>query len=1076
MTNYLTTESRAEAIRGLEWNMAKMTRTRNAAAILLAVVLLVLTAAVNPLAAAADSGAAADLPDGYEKQLDSWIGKLKKEGKIPGLSVVVVNGAQPAYKKSFGYADLKSKTPVTQRTPFEIGSNSKAFTALAVYRLAEEGALDLSKTVSDYLPWFKMKYKGEYRGRSVDGDVDITLEQLLHHTSGIPFETIKDIPAADDDGALERTVRTLLNRPLASYPGERFEYATINYDILGLIIQEASKMSFEDYIHTRILQPLELDETYLDRAEATANGMAQGYKIGFLRTMPYDAPMYRGNKPAGYFISNANDMERWLNIQMENAAAPDAAMAEALRQTLEPDRSVAPAGDGGSYAGGWEVYQRGSGEISHDGSNPTFSSFIVFRPQEGLGVAVLANLDSEYTRAIGQGVIDILQGKSPEKNARDTYKSIDGFAFAVILLTVPFIGVVLFFMIRSILQLIRGNRRVEKNAKRRLGIPALSLVFALAAAYGLYRIPDVLFSGLSWEFVRVWAPASLPVAALAALSAVVLFGLYLSFASVFPEHRDRNFFSLIVMSIASGFGNAMIIFIVNEALNRMDGEQSGGELFLYFALGIAVYVLGQKFVRTRLIALTNTIIYEKRVELLDNILNTPYEKIERMENEKIQTTLNNDTEAISNHAAILITGLTDSITLICCLVYLGVLNVYGLLISIAVMLAAAGLYYAAGRSANKLWEQTRTIQNTFFRFINDLIGGYKELSLGRAKRDEFRADMEGTIGEYRTKRIRGGLKFANVFIIGELLFTLVIGAVAFLFPLLFESVRSDILRNYVLVFLYMTGPVNSILNAIPQAVQMQISWKRIKTFIRQLTEPEDGGRAAETGPDVAGDGFEIELDGVEYEYRGDSGESFRVGPIDCVFRSGEIAFVTGGNGSGKSTLAKLMTGLYACDKGEIRINGRAVGQEELGELYSAIFSDYYLFGKLYGIDSASKKDEIRTYMKLLRIDEKLTIQDGTFSTTKLSTGQRKRLALLINYLEDKPVCLFDEWAADQDPEFRQFFYAELLPEFKSKGKCVIAITHDDRYFHGADKLIKMEQGEIAEDTSRIAAGSPAQAR
>nr|MCX3324503.1 peptide ABC transporter [Bacillus paranthracis] len=120
----------------------------------------------------------------------------------------------------------------------------------------------------------------------------------------------------------------------------------------------------------------------------------------------------------------------------------------------------------------------------------------------------------------------------------------------------------------------------------------------------------------------------------------------------------------------------------------------------------------------------------------------PYEKIEKIESERIQTTLNNDTEAISNYAATIITGLTDSITLLCCLVYLGVINVYGLLVSIAVILVAAGMYYVAGKSANNLWEQTRNIQNTFFRYINDLIGGYKELSIGKSKREEFGQGMQ----------------------------------------------------------------------------------------------------------------------------------------------------------------------------------------------------------------------------------------------------------------------------------------------------------------------------------------------
>ncbi|MNN47971.1 ABC transporter ATP-binding protein YojI [compost metagenome] len=128
---------------------------------------------------------------------------------------------------------------------------------------------------------------------------------------------------------------------------------------------------------------------------------------------------------------------------------------------------------------------------------------------------------------------------------------------------------------------------------------------------------------------------------------------------------------------------------------------------------------------------------------------------------------------------------------------------------------------------------------------------------------------------------------------------------------------------------------------------------------------------------------------------------------------------------------------------------------------STIFSDAYLFDRLYGIDYAEKEKEAQVYLRLLGLQDKVTIRDGQFSTTRLSTGQRKRLAMLVSYLDDKPICLFDEWAADQDPEYRAYFYTTLLPDLRSRGKCVIVITHDDRYFDMADKLIKLEMGKIA---------------
>jgi putative ATP-binding cassette transporter len=989
-------------------------------------------------------------------RLETFIREQMREGKIPGLSVVIVKGDQTLYKKAFGFSDMANNKPVTEQTLFEIGSNSKAFTAVAIHQLAEEGAIDLDDSVSDYLPWFQMKYNGEHKGEKVDGTVAITLRQLLHHTSGIPFHTIAQIPASADDDALEQTVRGLVNQELETYPGENFSYATINYDILGLVIQVVANQSYENYIYENVLEPFQLNQTFLFREEAAQVEMSKGYKIGFLEPREFDAPVYRGNTPAGYFISNANDMEKWLRIQLGTASL-DQTEQQLIQTTHIPDRTVAPSPDGSSYAGGWQVYQTGAGKLSHEGSNPNFSSFVAFRPQEELGVAVMANLNSAYTSAIGQGLMDLMQGEDPVANTGDTYKSLDAVSFTVILLVLPFVLITLFFLLITFVQIVRGKRRAEKKRVKIVGVPLASLLFISVLGTALYYIPAVFFSGLTWEFVRVWAPVTMWIAVGVVMAATILFCSYLSLISIFPSHKGRDLFPLLVLSITSGFGNALIIFIINEALNR-SGDASTS-LFMYFALGIMIYVIGQKLVRTRLITLTNHLIYDIRARLLDKILQTPYQKIESMESGRIQTTLNNDTEAISTHAATLITGITDCITLLCCLVYLGIINGYGLLVSIAVILVAAALYYVAGRSAGRLWERTRTIQNIFFRYINDLIGGYKELSLNAVKRRQFSEDMKSSGREYRQKRIEGGLKFANVFIMGEMLFTLVIGAVTFLFPILFANVENQSLKSYVFVFLYMTGPINSILNAIPHAVQMKISWNRIKGFEKDLTEYEVDDKSEFDNKNVSRS-LTLKVKNVKYSYHHKNGDAFQVGPLDCQFQSGEITFITGGNGSGKSTLAKCITGLYSCSEGEIYINNIKMKPKDLGEFFSVIFSDYYLFSKIYGVDSDAKESEIKKYLKVLRIDHKLQIQNGEFSTTKLSTGQRKRLALLIAYLEEKPITLFDEWAADQDPEYREFFYQKLLPELKAMGKCVIAITHDDKYFHHADKIIKMESGRI----------------
>jgi putative ATP-binding cassette transporter len=207
-------------------------------------------------------------------------------------------------------------------------------------------------------------------------------------------------------------------------------------------------------------------------------------------------------------------------------------------------------------------------------------------------------------------------------------------------------------------------------------------------------------------------------------------------------------------------------------------------------------------------------------------------------------------------------------------------------------------------------------------------------------------------------------------------------------------------------------------------------------------------------------------------HREQEDESFTLGPIDLAFRPGELVFITGGNGSGKTTLLKLITALYLPESGEIRMDGKMISQQNVDafrEQFSVVFSDFHLFETILGIDKPELDAKAIHYLKQLHLENKVRYQDGNFSTTELSQGQRKRLALLTAYLEDRSIYIFDEWAADQDPHFKQIFYYELLPALKARGKTVLVITHDDRYFRIADRLIKLENGKLIRSTDVMAA-------
>ena len=190
-----------------------------------------------------------------------------------------------------------------------------------------------------------------------------------------------------------------------------------------------------------------------------------------------------------------------------------------------------------------------------------------------------------------------------------------------------------------------------------------------------------------------------------------------------------------------------------------------------------------------------------------------------------------------------------------------------------------------------------------------------------------------------------------------------------------------------------------------------------------------------------------------------------LGPMDLTIHQGELLFIVGGNGSGKTTLAMLLLGLYQPEAGTITLNGVPVTEanlENYRQYFSAVFSDFHLFEQLLGTDQQALSDRTTHYIKLFGMAHKVKVIDSKFSTIDLSSGQRKRLALVSSYLEDRPIYLFDEWASDQDPVFKRVFYTELLPDLKARGKTVLIITHDDAYFHLADRIIKLEDGHLEE--------------
>jgi putative ATP-binding cassette transporter len=985
-----------------------------------------------------------------KEQIEKKVTELMDTGDIPGLTLVIVKEGVPPYIKGFGYADPEEMVPVTSDTLFQLGSCTKAYTALGALYCQQEGFFSLDESISRYLPWFYLNHEGK--------KIDITLRQALEHTSGIPFNSISRIPEGDQSGALEQTVRNIVGIELDSAPGKQFQYATVNYDIVGAVIEKVTQMSFEDFMLKNILNPLELHNTYVGVSSTREVKLpkAKGHKIGFYKARPFQAPIYKGNTPAGYIISNGKDMARWLEIQM---GMQESEFQTLIQESHKRNEKIPPnRANLSSYSMGWQTYLDGSGMIDHSGANPNFTAYIGFNPKEKIGVAVLANSNSSVTTHIGKHVLSVLKGEVLDVTV--PYDGLDKGSSVLCFILALYLLAVIIFLISIGYELFKGSRRFQSFTLWKLVQSILFLLVFIPFILALYFVPKTM-AGVDMNTALVWSPLSFQVAIIMVLISMGISYIGIILSLLFPqENKYKRAIPLaVVLSLLSGGSNAVVIFLITTSIF------SNTPLFyqLYnFMLAFVVYIAGRKVIQTKLIKVTFDIVYDMRMKLVEKIFYTSYQKFEKLDRGRVFATLNDDTGQIGNSANVFVQLVTSFITIICAFVYLATIAFWATVVTLIVIGMVATLYGVVSQKAQVYLEEARDTRNVYMGLLNGLLDGFKELSIRFNKKMEYKKDISESCDEFRIKSSIALVKFVNAFLIGESLLIVILGSVGFGIPRLFPGVSNVTLMGFIMVLLYLIGPINGILNSIPQLIQLKVSWNRVKEFIDDIPANLKPAEIKSLEQNVTAIDS-IKARGLVFEYREndeDENLSFSIGPMDLEAKKGEIIFVIGGNGSGKTTLAKLLTGLYFPNKGEIKVNGKVVNSYQLGEYYSAVFGDYHLFEKLYDVDLDGKEEKIQKYLKLLNLEEKVKLEDNAFSTIDLSGGQRKRLALLQCYLEDSPVYLFDEIAADQDPEFRKFFYRELLPEMKKSGKIIIAITHDDHYFDVADKVIKMDMGRI----------------
>lgn len=526
--------------------------------------------------------------------------------------------------------------------------------------------------------------------------------------------------------------------------------------------------------------------------------------------------------------------------------------------------------------------------------------------------------------------------------------------------------------------------------------------------------------------------------------------------------------SLAVLSgIISGGSAAGLIALTNTSLSHANSSTST-TLICSFAALCLLRLSANLTSQVLLIHLSQKAILDLRMLLSRQILASPLRHLEQIGAHLLLATLTEDVQAISSTVIVIPLFCINVSIVIACLIYLCWLSKTVFVVSLSFLLVGIFSCQLPMMKAMSFLKLARDQEDRLFKQFRAITQGTKELKLHSQRRQAFLSeDLHATALSYRRHHFAGMGVFAATASWGQILFFVALGLLLFALPTL-KNISPAILSAYAVTIIYLMAPLDYIMSMIPTLSKSIIALKKVESLGFSLAtysnETESTSLPSKKYWKC------LELVGVTHTYYQEREESnFILGPINLKFHPGELVFILGGNGSGKSTLAKLITGLYTPENGKIYLDDNLIDNHNIEwycQQFSVVFSDFYLFERFLGLDSSNLDAQTRKYLVQLQLDHKVKVKDGVLSTTDLSQGQRKRLALLTTYLEDRPIYMFDEWASDQDPIFKKIFYTELLPELKSRGKTVLVISHDDQYFHLADRIIKLEYGKVKYDQMR----------
>ena len=542
----------------------------------------------------------------------------------------------------------------------------------------------------------------------------------------------------------------------------------------------------------------------------------------------------------------------------------------------------------------------------------------------------------------------------------------------------------------------------------------------------------------------------------------------MSFFILMRREMQGSLSRLLVMSALGGASNAVILAAVNSGAQTGSGGKVNLLSVALFVVALVLFVKSQHYILIAATVEIEAIIHKLRVRLMDQVRRSELVPLDTIGRAGIVAAITRETATLTQATNMIAFAAQSVILIVFVAIYVAYLSLLAFAMTIVIVGAAALFLHLKSRDHIAGTREAAEWDNRLFDRLTDLLDGFKEVRLNSARSDALFDDIIEVSRTAANIKIRTQSETFKRLVFSQSSIYILLGAIVFVTPVLGDP-QSDTLAKTTTATLFVVGACFGLVQSIPILSAANAAADNIERLEARLRATTIEGPVGPAQPLTR---FEnIGVRSVVFRYVDKSSEAvFQVGPVDFTLRRGELVFITGGNGSGKSTFLRVLAGLYHPDSGEITLDGVRVSdrtRDAYRSLFAAIFVDYHLFERLYGIADPNPT-EIDQLLTQYRLADKTRVADGEFSAIDLSGGQRKRLALIVSLLEKRPILLLDEWTAEQDPEFRRKFYDELLPALMRDGATVVAITHDDRYldeFTLPARRLRMDEGRFVEEHS-----------